>query len=163
MVVRSASAILALCLTAGFAARAHAAVAFSCRVSASGINFGIYNPLNATADAAAGSWSVICTATGSGSATVSGTLTLSTGNSGHYATRYMLSGTNKLNYNIYLTPSYTQILGDGTGGTIAPTDSGTVTAGQIYQVTGNMYGLVAAQQDVAAGGYSDAIVVTVTY
>jgi len=142
---------------------AHAAVTFGCQVSASAITFGAYNPLNASGTAAAGSWTVICNATGAGSATVAGTLTLSTGYSGNYASRYMVSGSGKLYYNIYLTPGYAQIIGNGTAGTYAPSATGTVTAGQAYQVTGTMYGLVPASQDVAPGSYADSIIVTVTY
>jgi spore coat protein U-like protein len=142
---------------------ARAAVTFTCSVSATGVAFGIYNPLNAAGNSAVGSWSVICNAIGNGSATVSGTLTLSTGSSGRYATRTLRSGTNILNYNIYLTPGHSQIIGDGSAGTFAPSDSGTVTAGQTYQVTGSMYGFMPALQDVSAGNYTDSIVVTVSY
>jgi spore coat protein U-like protein len=142
---------------------AQAAVVFTCSVTASGLSFGTYNPLSPTGAAAVGSWTVICTAVGSGSATVAGTLYLSTGSSGQYATRTLVSGTNKLDYNIYLTPAYAQIMGNGTAGTYAPSASGTVTAGQAYQVSGNFYGFMPAGQDSAAGGYSDMLVVTVTY
>jgi spore coat protein U-like protein len=142
---------------------AQAAVTFTCTVSASGIAFGNYNPLTPTGDSAAGSWSVTCNAIGSGSATVAGTLTLSTGSSGTYAARTMKSGTQALQYNIYLTPSHTQVIGDGSAGTFALSDSGTVTAGQVYQITGSMYGFMPPSQDVPAGSYSDSIVVTVTY
>jgi spore coat protein U-like protein len=142
---------------------AQAAVTFTCTVSASAIAFGNYNPLSSTGDSAVGSWSVICNAIGSGSATVAGTLTLSTGSSGTYAARTMKSGTHALQYNIYLTPSHAQIMGDGSAGTFAPSDSGTVTAGQVYQVTGSLYGFMPPSQDVPAGSYSDSIVVTVTY
>jgi spore coat protein U-like protein len=157
------SAPIVFCLALGCAWQARAAVVFSCTVSATGVNFGAYNPLNATADAATGTWSVVCTATGSGSATVTGTLSLSTGGSGTYSSRRMRSGVNALNYNIYLTPSYTQIFGDGSAGTFAPSQSGTVVAGQVYEVNGSMYGLLPAGQDVAPGAYSDTIVVTVVY
>jgi spore coat protein U-like protein len=75
----------------------------------------------------------------------------------------MLSGINALNYNIHLTPAYAQVIGDGTGGTYAPSASGTVTAGQVYQVAGSMYGFMPPLQDVAPGVYADTIVVTVTY
>ena len=142
---------------------AESAVTFTCAVSAVGIAFGLYNPLSTSGDAAVGSWTVTCNAVGNGSATVAGTLTLSTGFSGKYSARSMKSGANSLLYNIYLTPAYTQIIGDGSAGTYAPSDSGTVTACQIYQVTGNMYGLIAPSQDVPPGSYSDALVVTVTY
>jgi spore coat protein U-like protein len=142
---------------------AQAAVTFTCTVSATGVAFGTYNPLNAAGDSAVGSWTVICNAIGSGSATVAGTLTLSTGSSGNYASRTMLSGTHALKYNIYLTSGHTQVIGDGSAGTFAPSDSGTVTAGQVYQVTGSMYGFMPALQDVPAGNYTDSIIVTVTY
>jgi spore coat protein U-like protein len=140
-----------------------AAVTFTCTVSASSIAFVNYNPLSPTGDTAVGSWTVTCNAIGSGTATVAGTLSLSTGLSGRYSARTMKSGSNTLQYNIYLTPSYTQIFGDGTAGTFAPSDSGTVTAGQVYQVAGNMYGFMPPSQDVPAGSYLDSIVVTVTY
>ena len=163
MTIRPLPSFAALCLLLAMQTVAQAAVSFSCTVSATSIAFGIYNPLSSSGDAAVGSWTVTCNAIGSGSATVAGTLTLSTGYSGRYASRYMKSGTNTLLYNIYLTPSYAQIIGDGSAGTYAPSDSGTVTAGQVYQVTGNMYGFMPAAQDVAPGTYTDAIVVTVTY
>lgn len=159
----SPSALVVAGLLLALGASARAAVTFTCTVSASSIAFGLYNPLSATPTAATGSWMVTCTAVGSGSATVAGTLTLSTGSSGKFSSRQMNLGTNKLLYNVYLTPSYQQILGDGTSGTYAPSDSGTVTAGQVYQVSGNMYGLIPAAQDVAAGSYSDTLLVTVTY
>jgi spore coat protein U-like protein len=151
------------CLLLGSGTTPHAAVTFGCQVSATAITFGTYNPLNAGGTVAAGSWAVICNATGPGSATVAGTLSLSTGYSGNYAARYMLSGANRLYYNIYLTPGYAQIIGNGSAGTYAPTATGTVTAGHAYQVSGTMYGLVPAAQDVAPGSYVDSIVVTVTY
>ena len=143
--------------------RVQAAVVFSCTVSTAGISFGTYNPLSPTGDASTGSWVVRCTATGSGSGTVTGTLSLSTGSSGRYATRYMVAGTNQLAYNVYLDPGYTEILGNGTGGSYAPTESGTVTAGQVYQVNGTLYGLIPAAQNAAPGSYADTLVVTVTY
>ena len=143
--------------------RVQAAVVFSCTVSTAGISFGTYNPLSPTGDVSSGSWVVRCTATGSGSGTVTGTLSLSTGASGRYTTRYMLAGTNQLAYNVYLDPGYTEILGNGTGGSYAPTESGTVTAGQVYQVNGTLYGLIPAAQNAAPGSYADTLVVTVTY
>jgi spore coat protein U-like protein len=142
---------------------AWAATIFSCTASITAISFGAYNPLSGVGNAATGTLTVTCTATGTGSTTVTGTLTLSTGDSGSYTTRYMLSGTNKLDYNIYATPAYTQVIGNGTGGTYAPSESGTVYAGQLYQVSLPLYGFVPASQNAAPGSYSDVIVATVTY
>src|ERR1700730_2545338 len=77
--------MIAMVLATGFTGGARAAVVFVCSVTATGINFGLYNPLNIAATTATGSWSVNCTATGTGSGTVSGTLSLSTGSSGTYS------------------------------------------------------------------------------
>jgi spore coat protein U-like protein len=162
LAMRCAIFFVAACLLAPIP-NAKAAVTFTCTVSATGIAFGNYNPLSPVGDSATGTWSVSCNAIGSGSATVSGTLTLSTGSSGSYVARTMMSGTHALQYNIYLTPSYTQVMGNGSAGTYAPSESGTVTAGQIYQITGYMYGYMPPSQDVPAGSYADSIVVTVTY
>jgi len=142
---------------------ARAALVFNCTVSTTGISFGTYNPLNSAGNSSTGSWAVTCTATGSGSGTVTGTLSVSTGASDSYATRYMHAGADKLAYNVYLDPGHSEILGNGSGGSYAPTESGTVTAGQIYQVSGALYGFMPASQNVAPGSYADTLVVTVTY
>jgi spore coat protein U-like protein len=162
LAMRLAIVFAAACLLAPIH-NAQAAVTFTCTVNATGIAFGNYNPLIPAGDSSVGSWTVTCNAIGSGSATVAGTLTLSTGSSGTYTARTMKSGTQSLQYNIYLTPSHTQVIGDGSAGTFALSDSGTVTAGQIYQISGSMYGFMPPSQDVPAGNYSDSIVVTVTY
>jgi spore coat protein U-like protein len=162
LVMRSAIVLAAACLLAPIP-NVLAAVIFTCTVNATGVAFGTYNPLSPVGDSAVGSWTVTCNAIGTGSATVAGTLTLSTGSSGTYAARTMKFGTGILKYNIYATPSHTQVIGDGTAGTLALSDSGTVTAGQVYQITGSMYGFMPPSQDVPAGNYADLIVVTVTY
>jgi len=156
---------LALCLWLPLAAwqPASAAVTFSCTVAAGSLAFGVYPANSAAQVTATGTFTVTCTATGSGSATVSGTLSLSTGSSGQFATRTMRAGTGVLDYNIYTSPAYSQIFGDGTAGTYELSETGTVTAGQVYQVGGALYGLIPARQDVAPGSYVDTIVMTVVY
>jgi spore coat protein U-like protein len=155
----------ALCLGLLLAAwqPASAAISFSCTVSAGALTFGIYPAYSAAPVTATGTFNVTCTATGTGSATVSGTLSLSTGSSGQFATRTMRAGTSVLDYNIYVSPAYSQIFGDGTAGTYQLSESGTVTAGQVYQVGGALYGRIPARQDVAPGSYLDTIVMTVVY
>lgn len=155
--------VLGLVCMLGATPNARAALVFNCTVSTTGISFGTYNPLNMVGNSSTGNWAVTCTATGSGSGTVTGTLSVSTGASDSYATRYMLAGANKLAYNVYLDPGHSEILGNGSGGSYAPTESGTVTAGQIYQVSGALYGFMPASQNVAPGSYADTLVVTVTY
>jgi spore coat protein U-like protein len=127
------------------------------------MNFGIYNPLSAIGNSITASWTVTCTAVGSGSASVAGSLALSTGSSGTYTSRTMRSGANVLNYNVYETPSNTVVYGDGTAGTFTPTAAGTVSAGQQYVVAGTFYGFVPPLQNVSPGSYSDVLVITVSY
>ncbi len=158
--------IIIAIMIAGFGAvhRAQAAVTVNCTASASGIAFGIYNPLNAVSDASTGSLKVTCNGSGSGTVNVTLNVTLSTGMSGTYSTRKMFSGANSLNYNIFWSAAYNQIIGDGTGGSFAGTAGPfAVPAGGSNTATGTLYGLIPASQDVVPGAYSDVITVTVTY
>jgi len=156
--------LAAMMMTAGVAIQAQAATTVNCTASASGIAFGIYNPLNAVSDASTGTLKVTCNGSGTGSINVTLSVTLSTGMSGSFATRKMFSGANALNYNIYWSTAYNQIVGDGTGGSFAGTAGPfPVIAGGSNTATGTFYGLIPASQDVAPGAYSDVITVTVTY
>ena len=114
--------------------------------------------------ASTGSLKVVCTGAGFGATTITVDVSLSPGLSGNYATRTMLSGSNVLDYNIYWSTAYTQIIGNGTGGSYAGSAGPiTIIAGGSGQATGTMYGYIPPSQDVAPGGYSDVITVTVTY
>jgi spore coat protein U-like protein len=162
--MRSWRILAALSLAVCFAPHARAVTVVNCTVSAGGIAFGIYNPLSGVSDASTGTLRVTCSGSGTGSATVTLNVTLSTGMSGTYATRKMFSGVNTLNYNIYWSTAYAQIMGDGTGGSFAGTAGPfTVPAGGSNFATGTMYGLIPASQDVVPGSYADMITVTVTY
>jgi spore coat protein U-like protein len=151
-------------LLALLASVSHAATTVNCTVSASGIAFGIYNPLSAVANASTGSLRITCNGSGTGSANVTVNVSLSTGLSGSYAARKMFSGVNKLNYNIFWSTAYNQIVGDGSGGSFAGgAGPFPVPAGGSNSATGTLYGLIPTLQDVAPGSYSDVITVTVTY
>jgi spore coat protein U-like protein len=141
-----------------------AATHVRCTTSAGGLAFGVYNP-SGPADASTEALSVTCNAHGNGSATVSPIVTLSTGLSGSYGTRKMFSGVNSLNYNIYLSSAYNQIVGDGTGGSVvgSTTPFVVVAGGASVTVNWTLYGLIPAPQNVLPGSYSDLITVTVTY
>jgi spore coat protein U-like protein len=146
------------------AATVHAATTVSCTASAGGIAFGIYNPLSAIANTSTGTLQVTCNGRGTGSANVTVNVTLSAGLSGSYANRKMSSGVNGLNYNIFWSTAYNQIVGDGSGGSFAGTAGPfVVPAGSSNFATGTFYGRIPASQDVAPGSYSDVITVTVTY
>jgi spore coat protein U-like protein len=148
----------------GLVPHAWAATTVSCAASAGSLAFGVYNPLSAVANASTESLKITCNGSGTGSATVTLAVTLSTGLSGSYATRKMFSGANVIDYNIYWSTAYNQIVGDGTGGSFGGSAGPfVVTAGGSVTVTGTFYGLIPTSQDVAPGNYSDVITVTVTY
>lgn len=133
----------------------------SCNVSATAVNFGVYNPLSGTPDDATGTVSVSCDVILLG-LLESWTITLSTGSSGSYASRKLHSGASVLTYNLYTNAARTTIWGDGTGGTSIVSDSQALVIGSN---TSNYtaYGRVAAGQDQAAGTYTDVITVTLIY
>lgn len=140
------------------------AVTVSCTASVSGLAFGIYNPLSPAADTSTGSLHVTCTGRGRGSQRVSVGVALSAGLSGTFSPRRMFSGANTLDYNIYWSTAYAQVMGDGTGGSYSGSAGPfTVYGGSSTTASGTMYGRIPALQDVAPGGYADTILVTVTY
>lgn len=149
-----------LLLLVPFAARA----AVTCTVSATGPAFGVYNPLSTSPLLANGQVSASCTLTGTTATTVSLTSNYSTGSSGTFAQRTMLSGASALGYNLYYDAAFSQVRGDGTGGSQqgGATFNLTRTA-PTASVTSVIYGRIPALQDVAPGSYVDTIVVTVTY
>lgn len=145
------------------AAAQSASAAVTCSVSTVGVAFGTYNPLATAATTSAGSITVTCTSTNNGSTTINITAAYGTGSSGTYATRTLRSGSNVLNYNLYFDAAYTQVRGDGTGGTTAGQATLTLGRNQTGSANGTLYGRILAGQDVAPGTYDDTIVVTVTY
>ena len=153
----------ALLLVATLAAPVAQAVV-SCTVSASGVNFGIYNPLSAAPLDSTGSVTVTCTLQSGGATTVNMIAKLSAGSSGSFAARTMVSGVQQLKYNLYWSNAYAQVWGDGTGGSFYGTATLALTAANpTQQANGTMYGQIPAAQDVGAGSYLDTIVVTVSY
>lgn len=141
-----------------------APAAVSCQVAATGPAFGTYNPTNTSATVANGTLTATCTLTSGNSATVTLTSSYSTGASGTFSSRVMLSGANRLSYNLYYDAAYTQIRGDGTGGSQTGSGSMSLTrAAPTQEIQSTIYGRVTAGQDVAPGTYTDTITVTVTY
>ena len=138
--------------------------AVSCSATATGPAFGVYNPLNATPTYANSTVQVTCTLLSGGATTVNMVSSYSAGASGSYALRRMLAGANTLNYNLFYDAAYTQIRGDGTGGSQTGGATLNLTPGNPTQTaSGTIYGRITAGQDVAAGSYADTIVVTITY
>lgn len=160
--VRLLLQLFIVCASMCVALTARAAV--TCSVSATGPAFGNYNPLNASPTLANGLVTVTCTLLSGSTTTVNVVTSYSAGNSGSYANRSMLSGANVLHYNIYFDAAFTQIRGDGTGGSQTGGATFTLTkTAPTDQASGTIYGRMPAGQDVAAGNYSDTIILTVTY
>ena len=134
----------------------------SCSVSATAVSFGTYDPTSPTPVTPTGSISVTCQLISGVSLLVGYTITLSTG-SGNYTARKMIGTTTPLAYNLYLDNGWTLVWGDGaTNGTFSKTDGYLLGLGTVV-LTYNVYGKMPAQQLVAAGGYSDNIIVTISY
>jgi spore coat protein U-like protein len=141
-----------------------AGAAVTCSVTATGPTFGIYNPLAGAPLLANGQVTASCTLTGTTSTTVSLVSSYSIGSGASYATRSMVSGTSRLNYNLYYDAAFSQIRGDGTGGSQTGGATFNLTRTNPTQSTNAViYGRIPAGQDVAPGSYLDTIVVTVTY
>ena len=87
--------------------------AATCAVSATGLNFGVYDPLSAAPLVATGQVTVTCGLAGGMAVRVSLATSYSIGSGGSYALRTMRAGANPLNYNLFFDAAFTQICGDG--------------------------------------------------
>jgi len=136
---------------------ARAGTITSCTVSAIGVAFGAYTPLQAAPLDVNGTINITCTGvTGRNSVTID----LSTGSSNSYMPRKLKAGTYTLNYNLYFDAAYTQIWGNGTGGSV---EGNATIRRRTPNVSLPVYGAVAAGQDPAPGSYGDTILVSVNY
>jgi spore coat protein U-like protein len=145
-------------LTALAAAPARAKSIASCTMTVSGVAFGTYTPMQTIPLDINGTINIACTGiTGNNSVSID----LSTGASNSYLpSRTLMSGTYTLNYNLYFDAAYTQVWGDGTGGSV----EGSATIKKNTPAASlPVYGAIAASQDPAPGSYTDTILVTVNY
>lgn len=119
------------------------------------IAFGVYDPLAAAPNDSVGSLAVRC----SPRSTL--TLEISPGSSGGFALRTLRQGLDALGYNLYREAARVSVWGDGTGGSqvVVVPDSG--PPGNPTNVF--VYGRIPAAQWVAAGGYTDTVVLTVVF
>jgi spore coat protein U-like protein len=127
-----------------------------CTVSAVGVSYGSYNPLDASNLTSTGTISINCNDSQRADVLIGPSL-----NSGVFVPRQMrqTSGSVLLNYNVYTTSALSSVWGDGTQG----------TSTQYYNVKKNktenalVYGSIPAGQDVPIGSYSEALVVTINF
>lgn len=127
----------------------------TCTPSSAGIAFGFVSRSQARTVG-----SIVLTCTGSGSFGYA--VTLSTGASGSYAVRRMGNGSASVAVNLYRDPAYTQVWGDGSGGSNVAT--GTVSVGSSASQTVRLpiYAKLPPQTAPSAGVYSDTITVSAT-
>lgn len=128
-----------------------------CHVTATGMNFGVYDIFDPVTRSSTTTLTVWCdpglhsdVAIGIGPSA----------NSGVIVPRQMrlLSGTDRLHYNLFIDASLTTAWGDGTTG--ATVELPRVAPNKNIPLT--IYGAIFAGQDVSAGSYSDSVAVTIT-
>lgn len=143
--------------------------AVTCDVTATGVAFGIYNPIAGTNLDTTGNINFSCTRTGLLDLTpgVSYSILLNTGGSGSYSSRQLSSGADTLNYNLYRDTARTLIWGDGTGGSSTQPGSVSFPLISLSSVTRDndhpTYGRLFGGQNIPAGSYTDTITVTVEF
>lgn len=129
---------------------------FRCRVAVNPFAFGTYAPGNPTPHDVTGNIDVRCMGQPGFF-----TATLSTGSSGSFAQRQMLSGATPMAYNLYIDPARTLVWGDGTGGSLTLFRRKTRFGRQNFTLP--VYGRIPPTQSVSPGLYSDDIVVTIVF
>lgn len=136
-----------------------ATVSANCTIDASGgVAFGAYDPIvtnKTTALTANGAVSTTCTNGSSATITLGQGSNADTGSTAAAPVRRMLSGTaNYLSYQLYSDSGDTTVFDGSTG--VGATGTGSA-------VSTDVYGSVAAGQNVPAGSYADTVVATVAF
>lgn len=127
----------------------------ACTVSVPSISFGSYDTVNPVS--VVQSLTVTC-----GKGSEKGVVSYSAG-SGSYASRVLTSGSSgdTLQYNLYGDAAHTQLLGDGSSGTVTQSFQ---TLGHSPSTSIPIYAHLPGGQNVAPGLYTSAVItVTVTY
>ena len=132
----------------------------NCVTTISNVSFGNYNTINNTT----GTMGILvsCTRASNSATTFTYTLKLSRGPGASYSTRSMSGTGDTLFYNLYLSPAYTSIWGDGSGGSSFYSGSLTVPANSTRSETITVYGLIPGGQNVLPGAYATATAINLT-
>lgn len=131
-----------------------ATVINNCTISTAALAFGNYDPVVANASTGLSGTGTVTVACTKGAVT---TITLGLGANPTGSQRRLTDGTNFLNYEIYKEVAHTNVWG-----TSAATDVD-YTASSKAASAFTAFGLVAANQDVPAGSYTDTVVATVNF
>lgn len=141
---------------------ASSALAFKCNVTATGVTFGGYDALSSIPTSGTGDVSVTCNIKGKNKAApLTVTISVSAGNSGNFGQRTMthVSGTDVLNYNLFMDAGGSTVWGDGTGGS----NNRVVNVTKESPFNAKIYGRIPAGQNIPVGSYSDLITVSIFY
>jgi spore coat protein U-like protein len=153
---------IVLGLVAGLATSlAQAASVASCSATSVPISYGAYDPTSSTALTPTGSISVTCNLISGISLLVAYTISLSAGSSGSVAARHMIGTSTPMSYNLYLDGGWVTVWGDGTGGSQTKSDGYLLALNTTLTYT--VYSKLPARQLVAAGSYSDNVMITISY
>jgi spore coat protein U-like protein len=136
--------------------------AFNCNINVTGLNFGSYDVFSAIPKDSTATITVTCNAPPQNpNAPIPVLISLSPGNSGSFAQRQLqrLGGPELLAYNLFTTPSFSTVWGDGSGS--SQTQTNLVTRSTPWNAT--IYGRIPAMQNVSVGSYSDVITVTIEW
>ena len=156
-------ALSTVVVAAGLWVLASPAAAQSCTATASGVAFGSYSPFASVPADSTGQVGVTCAAQAVAQTLVY-TLSLSSGQSGAYASRSLKSGSASLSYQLYTNATRTSVWGDGTSGTSTVGGSLLLSLSLPVSATATVYArMPAGQTSATAGSYSDTIIVTVAY
>jgi spore coat protein U-like protein len=130
-----------------------ATVLDGCSVTATNMSFGTF--INTTTSTTTNTINVIC------NNETQYSIALTPGNNGGpNFTRNLVSGNNLLPYNIYKDNAYTQIWGDGTGGSTTMANLVANGSEQSYTAFGKIPPI---ENEPASGTYADTITVSVNY
>jgi len=144
--VRTLCAIACATIALAVPARARAA---SCSFSSSGIAFGVYDPMSATAVQGTGSIDYHC------SAGTWAIITINGGSANNVNARRMVSGSERLAYNVFKYANYSSVWGDNWATGLSTTLS--------KRSSVSVYGSIPPRQNVAAGNYTDTLTVTIVF
>lgn len=124
-----------------------------CTIDSSGLEFGIYDPLDPAPLDGTGGITYTC------STHILITIVMTSGTSGSFD-RTMTGGGDKLAYNLYLDSARTRVWGDGALGTSVYVDLNPPTNAAVGVP---VYGRIAARQSVAEGRYTDSLMVVLIF
>jgi spore coat protein U-like protein len=149
------AAALALAAWIGSSTPAVAQGPTGCVISLTGVQFGTYDVFSAAPLRSTGTIVYRC-----GNRVRDMTIALTRGQGGTYVPRTMQRAGEPLRYNLYLDAALGVVWGDGSAGTSLYSVR---NARNNRDVAITIYGSIPAQQDVAAGTYTDDVTATINF